>query len=431
MSRKIEIDSIDYKDREKIVNQLQIKLEGPKFSFMKSPKYIYPINIEGDHAFIPFSYGKNCPGGPFKTPDRKKYSKLICKFNGTLRENQKEIKKECLTHLNKYGSSIIAAYPGFGKTCTSIYIATKIKLRTLILVNRIVLIDQWVKSIDKFCPSAKVQVLKSKSKMEDCDFYIMNAANVPKNNSEYYKNIGFLIVDEVHLIMAEGLSKCMQKIVPRYLLGLSATPYREDGLNILLDLYFGKKKIFRKLYREHIVYKVETSFEPTVEFSSNGKVNWGVLLESQANDKDRNEMIINIIKHFKDRVFLVLCKRVSQGRYLVKRLQEEEVDVTSLIGSQQEYEQKSRVLVGTSSKAGTGFDHPRLNAMILATDIQSYFIQYLGRCMRTEDVKPIIFDIVDKNPILNRHFTVRRNVYTDHGGSVYDFSKLHPEVNVV
>ena len=316
-------------------------------------------------------------------------------------------------------------------TAMGIYIATKIKLKTLIVSHRIILINQWKDSIQKFCPTATVQVLTAKSVMKDCDFYIMNASNVPKHDHEFYKDIGFMIVDEVHLIMAEGMAKCMQKIVPRYLIGLSATPYREDGLNILLDLYFGKRKIYRKLFRKHIVYRIKTNFVPTVELSKNGRINWGVILDTQCNDRARNEMIVELVKFFPKRVFLVLCKRINQGNYLVQRLREEGEDVTSLIGKQQEFEQKSRILVGISSKVGTGFDHPRLDALILASDIQAYFIQYLGRCMRTQEGVPLIFDLVDKNPILDKHFRVRRSTYLEHGGSIQDFSKKYPDFEIV
>lgn len=316
-------------------------------------------------------------------------------------------------------------------TAISIYIATKIKLKTLIISHRIVLINQWKDSIKKFCPNATVQVLSAKSAMKDCDFYIMNPANTPKHTHDFYKHIGLLICDEVHLIMAEGLSKCMQRIVPRYVLGLSATPYREDGLNVLLDLYFGKRRIYRKLFRKHRVYRIKTNFVPTVELAANGRINWGVLLDSQCNDKARNEMIIKLIQFFTTRVFLVLCKRIDQGNYLVRRLQEEGEDVTSLIGKQQEFEQKSRILIGISSKVGTGFDHPRLDALILASDIQAYFIQYLGRCMRTQDGVPMIFDIVDKNPILDKHFKVRRSIYLEHGGVITDFKNKYPEFDVI
>ena len=68
--------------------------------------------------------------------------------------------------------------------------------------------------------------------------------------------------------------------------------------------------------------------------------------------------------------------------------------------------------------------------MILASDIQAYFIQYLGRCMRTEKGEPLIFDIVDKNPILEKHFKVRKAVYLEHGGSVSDMSKDFPSFQV-
>lgn len=431
MSREIHIDSVDEKDREQIMKDLQIKLEGSTYVQNSKSSYIYPIDVREDYAYIPFAYGRTCTGGPFPCPERDAYKKLTCRFEGSLRDEQKKVKTEAIDHLNKYGSTIIAAMPGFGKTAMSIYIATKIKLRVLVVTHRIVLIKQWKQSIHKFCPTSTVQVLTTQSKMNDCDFYIMNASNVHKKDVNFFKDIGFLIVDEVHLIMAEGLSKCMQRLVPRYVIGLSATPYREDGLNILLDLYFGKRKIYRKLFRKHTVYKVKTKFVPTVELANNGRVNWGVILDAQANDRNRNEMIIKIIKKFHKRVFLVLCKRVNQGEYLVRRLQEEGEDVTSLIGKQQEYEQTSRVLVGTSSKAGTGFDHPRLDAMILASDLQAYFIQYLGRCMRTKEVVPIIFDIVDKNPILDKHFRVRRATYLEHGGRIIDFEEKYPDFEII
>lgn len=720
MSRKMHIDSVSEADREQIMKDLQIKMEGSTYVKNSQTSYIYPIEVTEDHAYIPFSYGRTCAGGPFECPERNEFGKLKCKFEGSLREHQKEVKTEAISHLNKYGSTIIAAYPGYGKchgyntpilmfdgtikmvqdilkgdelmgddskvrnvqstcqgyeqmydiiqsngdtyrvneshilsltvlyskscnkyvikelikficdnfnreeqkkykdsilndnildievryylklsrkvkdvlkgykvavsfkeklvksdpylckkiygniphdykcnsrriqmavlagiidsdgyyvyekncyeiiekrekiahdieficrsiglttlikkvgnknyivsifgdnleyipikknvnnilhysknqdtllseievlpvkednyygftldgnhryllgdftvthnTAMGIYIATKIKLKTLIVSHRIVLINQWKDSINKFCPGATVQVLTAKSVMKDCDFYIMNPANVPKHDHEFYKDIGFMIVDEVHLIMAEGLSKCMQRIVPRYVIGLSATPYREDGLNMLLDLYFGNRKIYRKLFRKHNVYKINTSFVPTVELAKNGRVNWGVILDTQCNDMARNDMIVRLVKFFPKRVFLVLCKRINQGNYLVKKLLEEGEDVTSLIGKQQEFEQKSRILVGISSKVGTGFDHPRLDALILASDIQAYFIQYLGRCMRTQEGVPMIFDLVDKNPILDKHFKVRRATYIEHGGSITEFSKKYPDFEVI
>ncbi len=224
-------------------------------------------------------------------------------------DEQIKVKNEALTSLNKNGSCLISLYTGGGKTFTSINIACQIKLRTLIVVNKIVLIKQWKDSILKVCPSARIQTLQSTSVFEDCDFYIINAINVQKKGTTFFKDIGTLILDECHLIMAEQLSKCMLNIYPRYLIGLSATPYREDGLDPLLNFYFGENKIIRLLRREHIVYKVNTGFTPEVTLTKDGKINWSSLLDSICNNNDRNEIIINIVKKFSDRNILILSKR--------------------------------------------------------------------------------------------------------------------------
>ena len=313
-------------------------------------------------------------------------------------------------------------------TATSIYMASKIRLRTLIICHRIVLVQQWKESIKKFCPDATVQIVEGGgSVLEDVDFYIMNVVNVAKYPKGFYRDIGTVIVDECHLIMAEKLSMCMRYVTPRYLVGLSATPYRTDGLDALLDMYFGKYKIVRTLHRKHTVYRYDTGFKPEAKLNRMGKVDWGSVLNSQSVNTNRNEAIVRIIKYFPDRVFLILCKRVAQAEYLVRRLEEEKEDVTSLIGSNQEFERSSRVLVGTVQKTGVGFDHPRLNTLLLASDVEQYFVQYLGRVFRCEDSEPIIFDLVDNYSLLQKHFKTRQAVYVENGGVVRDFRKEFPD----
>lgn len=569
MSRKVTIDSLTDQDLKKLSTELQVAQEPSKYAFNTQPNYICLYEAEGNDLYIPFAYSRK-----YSRPERSQFPEQNIEFSGELRTGQKEVRKEAIERLNSHGSVIVASYPGWGKTITAINIASKIKMKTLILCHRIVLVNQWKDAIVKFCPKATVQVLTSASKMQDVDFYIMNATNVPKHSRNFYKEIGCLLVDECipgkipillengtkniedihsdfqqgkninvqsynehtksfelkkvtntwkrpitgktlmeisfygkqkiqctndhkiltssgyksakhlirgdfvvsytnlnktqtylrvqstkitdfgeekyvydlevednhnfvlgkngpvvhncHLIMADKLSQCMRYILPRYVLGLSATPYRTDGLDILLDMYFGKYKIVRKLYRKHIVYRYNTGLKPEVKLNKMGKVDWGSVLESQCSNRDRNEVIIRLIQHFPDRVFLVLCKRVDQANYIVERLQEEKEDVTSLIGSKQEFEQSSRVLVGTVQKTGVGFDHPRLDTLILASDVEQYFVQYLGRVFRRQDSEPIIFDLVDNYALLLKHFKTRNSVYVEHGGIVKDFHKEFP-----
>ena len=405
----------------KINDELKIEMKD-KYSFGPS-RYFIPYEVLGDEGdvAIPFAFGVR--DLKLKRRTRDKFNPMDVKFEGELREAQTEVKEEAIRILNKKGSIILSMYCGFGKTITSINLAATIGMKTLVVVNKLVLMSQWEESINRFCPGASVVKLTPKTKKctSGVDFLIINAINMPKMGADVFDNVGVVIVDEAHLIMAETVSKCMNSVSPRYLIGLTATPYRPDGLDALLGFYFGNDKIIRELYREHIVYKVPTGFEPTVELTEAGRLNWGSVLDSQSKDPDRNKLIVDIISKHADRTFLVLVKRVEQGEELERLLLERGEEVTSLVGSRQTFEVTSRVLIGTCSKVGTGFDHPRLDTLLLAADVEEYFIQYLGRCMRTREGVPVVFDLVDDNGVLKKHYGTRKKIYKRHGGVIKDY----------
>lgn len=425
MSIRCKILTLTNEMRKSIHSQLTIDIT-PKNNYYKgAKKFLTVYNIDNDNnVYLPYFYCRD----KLKIYPKVKneYPQTTIKFKGELTKEQRIIKTETVNLLNKQGCCILALYTGFGKTCLSLYIASKLSLKTLYINNRITIIEQLKESIEKFTYS-KVQIIQPGNKLDkNCDFYIINAINVPKFKYEFFEDIGTLIVDEIHNMLSEVLSTSLFYINPKYLIGLSATPYRKDGLDVLFDLYFGTEKIIRTLNRYHKVYKIETPFVPKIETTIDGKLDWGTILNSQAENKERNEKIIKILKKYNDRVFIVICKRVSQIKYLEQRLLEENENISALYGNRKKYDKTSRIIIGTIQKLGTGFDNPRTNALLLATDIESYFIQTLGRSMRTPTVEPIIFDIVDKFPRLNKHWLTRKDVYLSHGGeiSLLDWSSL-------
>ena len=420
MSRKLNLDNINMEKRHKIAKELCIEIPPTKY-FKGPPKYINPYEVDdNNNIFLPFSYDTS-----IDRPPREVLGKINSTFEGKLYEEQEDIKKECITNLNKTGSTLIAARTGFGKSALAINIAISIKLKTLIIVNRVVLTTQWKESIISFSPNSKVQILGSKkdSVKDDVDFYIINAINIIKRKQEEYNKIGTIICDEIHLILADKLSKCMTYLCPRYMIGLSATPYRNDGLNILFDLYFGKNKIVRKLYRKHDVYVVNTNIRPKIEKTQDGKINWNSLIDNLSTNNDRNKIILDLVNYFPSKVLLIVTKRVEQAEYLYEKLKENGESVDYLIGSKQVFDNKCRILIGTIQKVGVGFDFKQLDGLILAIDVESYFIQILGRVFRRKDNIPFVFDLVDDNPILKKHFETRKNVYLESGGNLIQYNK--------
>ena len=420
MSVKKNLNELSDKEKHKVDKELTIKLKSPIRNV--PPKIIVTYNVDdSDDVILPFAYGISNFNLKKTRPKREDLPNANIEFTGELRQEQVIVKNEIVRDLNKTGSGCISAYPGFGKTCMAINIACTIKLKTLIIVNKIVLIKQWEESINLFSPGATIQKVKPKAKLEDCDFYIINAQNVEKMGLEFFSQIGLCVVDEMHMIMAETLSRSLHYIFPRYLLGLSATPYRPDDLDILIAYYFGNNKVIRELHREHHVYVIETGITYKIEKTIDGRLNWGNLLDQQSEHEERNQTIIDIVRKFNTRNFLILVKRVKQGKILKKILEELGEDVTSLLGSSQEFNKESRILIGTCQKVGVGFDHKKLDALLLATDIEEYFIQYLGRVFRTRDKIPIVFDLVDDQQTLKRHYNTRKDTYLKHGGVFTSF----------
>jgi len=414
MSLITDLSLITDENKQKISDELRLKIEN-KYAYGPC-RYIYPYTIMDEEILIPFAFGVS--ELQLKRRTRDVFNVIENSFQGELRPEQQEVKKEAVQVLNKTGSIILSMYCGFGKTITAINLACTIKLKVLIIVNKIVLIKQWKESINLFCPSATVSCIKPKDKVIDSDFCIINAMNMEKFDKRMFEKFGTVVVDEAHLIMAEMISRCLTCVSPRYLIALTATPYRPDGLNKLLDFYFGEYKIIKELNRKHIVYTIETGFQPTIEQTNTGRLNWGIVLDSQANDEKRNNTIIDIICKFNERTFMVLVKRVSQAQYLSDKLKEKGENVSLITGSVQTYDDADRILIGTSGKIGTGFDHPKIDALMLAADVQEYFIQYLGRCMRTKTTEPLIFDLIDDNALLKKHYSTRKKIYKAHGGII-------------
>ena len=428
MSVKVPVSLFSQQELEQITTDLQLKLDGGnKYSKFKTIEYFDAYELDSDECvFLPLAYAITTFRTKIKSLSPTIFKKLELTFNGILRDEQIKVKDEAIKNLNKHKACLISCFPGFGKTLTSIYISVSINLKTLIIVNKLTLIDQWVQSINKLTNNkAKVKVLSVGKVVEDeDDFVIVNCINIPK--FQMMTQFGTLIVDECHLITSKILSQSIFRVTPRYVIGLSATPYRPDGLNKLIDLFFTEKKIIRNLHCPHTVYKVVTGFKPIVEYSADGKVNWNKILEGQCGDEKRNGIIIDIVTKYQDRNFMILSKRVEQSAYLHKKLLEKNEKVSILVGSSKEFDKDCRILIGTSSKLGTGFDFVKLNALILASDMEEYFIQYLGRIFRIAQdddnfVKPIVFDLLDENPILKRHFGTRKKVYQEAGGIIENY----------
>lgn len=349
---------------------------------------------------------------------------LICKID----VEKLEVGDYCGFEIDGNRRFLLGDFTVTHNTIMAIFIASQLQYKACVLCHRINIIDQWEYAIHKVCPEALVQVLQGNTPIDPAaDFYIMNVSNVGKRGIDDFNHVGILIVDEAHTICTENMSRALFYFKPKYLIGLTATPDRTDGMGKILDLYFGTERIVRKLRRPFNAYVYNTGFKPKSQQNAQGRLDWNSVLESQALEEKRNCEIVDVVRYFKTRTFLILCKRIDQTNILLKKLKAAGEDVDVFVGTKRTFNYESRILLSTYSKTGVGFDHPRLDALIVASDVEEGIEQYVGRVFRREDVVPIVFDFLDKMHTLFKHFLTRRLLYLSIGGDVKQFDETFPE----
>ena len=142
MSISTKIEDLTDDQRENVIKDLCIEIEDTKKKFFgPKTKKIYAYLLTNTHIYTPFYYSIKTLG---KTRNaRSSYSSIKCTFTGMLRDEQKVALKEGKALLNTNGCCIMSMYPGFGKTISAIKLACDIKLKTLIIVNKIILIERY------------------------------------------------------------------------------------------------------------------------------------------------------------------------------------------------------------------------------------------------------------------------------------------------
>lgn len=419
MSVKVPLDKLSIPLREKIINDLTTKNEDTKYGIGEKIE-VFKVTIEDDnkkYVSIPFSYAYQNPSVSLNIRNNGHPKAGDYTFDIPLNSIQEEVKEEIYDILNRTRSVLISLYTGAGKSLLGIFLASKLHYKTMILCHRLTIMNQWKDSILRSCPLAKVQIVGGKEPLEDdIDFYIMNITNVAKKSETQLKNIGLVMVDEAHCMCTDNTCQSLLQFYPKYLIGLTATP--ENVKNNILHYFYGSEWIVRKMFRPHNVYLIESLFKPEVKDNGRGTIDWNSVLQSQAESESFNEIIIEITKYFRNRTFFILCKRKDQTIYLYKRLKDLGENVDIYIANAKKYDDNARILVSSYSKGGVGMDCPKMDALIIGSDVMENVIQYIGRVFRRENTVPMIFDILAKNSVMYKHYLSRRQTYISLGGIV-------------
>ena len=373
---------------------------------------------------VPRFYGEDKIGPP-KEDRRPDPIKISTKFNGKLRDETHQ--NAAMAAALKAGHGVLSLPCGFGKTTVALAIACKLGYKTMIVVHKEFLANQWKERIQQFCPGASIGIVQQNKKETECDFIIamLQSLSLKEYSFNDFDTIGTLIVDEAHHICAKVFSQSLFKLCPKHIFGLSATPTRKDGLTKVLHWFMGPTffVIERENQDQVEVFPIEFTchrFSDPPPCTRQGKLSLATMITELTENRERNTVITKLIKDLckTTRQILVLtdrrhhcevlhqCFKTTSGLYM-GGMKEEDLNQSS----------KKKIIFATFSQAHEGLDIPTLDTVILTTP-KSDIVQSIGRIMRETHGKknnPHIYDIFDQWSICHAMYSKRLKVYRQGG----------------
>ena len=245
--------ALESSEQMQISKDLLMQPNAPKAPVQPEP---FPIYVENATTlFVPRYYGLETYGDPeeMRIHDGADTSQQM-RFAGELRDYQNIIVDKYVAHVHRGesgrgggggggGGGCLDVDPGKGKTVMALKIMSILKTKTLVVVHKTFLVNQWLERIRQFLPDARVGKIQGQEvDIENKDIVIgmLQSLSMKDYEDETFSDFGLTVFDECHHMSAEVFCRCMIKITTRYTLGLSGTMTRKDGLTKVFKMFLGE-----------------------------------------------------------------------------------------------------------------------------------------------------------------------------------------------
>jgi len=357
-------------------------------------------------------------------------------FNGELWEHQKKASTAILYDL--FG---VASLPtGSGKTALALYCIAKRRQPTLVVVHTKELLYQWRDEAKQFLKlkDDDIGLIGDGKKKVGKKLTIAIINSLRKMAPEVKDKVGFLIVDECHHVPSSTFIDAVSEFDCKFMLGLSATPKRKDGLTDLIYLYLGDLVYdadTQELQEKGVIMQPKVRTRNTsFDYPYNDDRDYQPMITALVNDSERNNLITQDVYNVSlsnSGVALVVSDRKDHCAELARLIEQKGFRVSLLTSVTAKGKRKKivddadagniDVLVSTSSLIGEGFNCKILSSLFLTTPIKSStkLEQIVGRIRRTAEGKepPVVYDYVDINGVLRASYRTRFRTYEKIGAT--------------
>ena len=345
----------------------------------------------------------------------------------------RDYQQEAIENLKKVrddGKTIALLYhaTGVGKTITAATDAKAVGGRTLFLVNALKLASQAKDTFARVWPEATLGEYTGGQKDVSQTVIFATVQSISKDLEKFSPTaFDYLIVDECHHAAANTYQKIFTYFHPKFILGLTATPERSDGEDMLelfqnvahkMDL---KTAVERGVLVPIRCIRVKTNIDLT-DVRINGIKYNSQDLESKLFIPERNQLIVDTyLKYVNGKKTVIFCASVDHAAEIAKLLRDNGVNAEAVSGRDRveirekvlkDYETGSTDVLCACDLLNEGWDSPHTTVLFMArpTMSKTIYMQQLGRgtrrCPGKDDL--LVIDFVDNANMFNMPYSLHR-----------------------
>lgn len=446
-----------------IISKIKKELTVKPFSSINTGYYTdvsYNIFLENTNKiYIPYFYGLKNFGIPksFKISNPERIPDIYTTYAGyDLRDKQKIVVNKYLEHIqfdsnkesnnniNKTGG-LLELHTGFGKTLIAMYLISQLKYKTIIIVQKEFLMEQWIENICRSLPNARIGKIQGETiDIENKDIVIgmLQSLSMKEYPSSIFSSFGFLIVDEVHHISSNVFSKALFKINTYYTLGLSATMDRKDKTDWVFKLFLGdiihkekQRDIDYGVVVRAVEYKMDDSLYENIQCDAKGNPLYSCMISKICEYNLRTHFILRLIydtlKENPNQQIMVLAQNRNILNYLYELITKNtgntgntgnkplDISIGYYLGGMKKIDLKisesKTIILATYAMASEALDIKTLTTLFMITS-KSDIVQSVGRILRDKnESSPVIYDIIDSHQIFKNQWRKRMSFYKKEG----------------
>jgi len=434
--------ALDTPELMQIRKDLSMRPYAPQSPIKPEP---FPIYVETPQTiYVPRYYGLETYGEPEENRLRHGVSCPNLVFNGELRDYQTAIVNKYIRHVQhaagangrEGGGGCLDVDPGKGKTVMALKIMSILKVKTIVVVHKTFLMNQWLERIQQFLPEARVGRIQGQEvDVENKDIVIgmLQSLSMKEYDDNVFSEFGLSVFDECHHMSAEVFCRCMMKVTTKYTLGLSGTMTRKDGLTKVFIMFLGevvhkeKSSTEANVVVKSIQYYVADDEFNQLETDYRGNPKFSTMITKLCSFEPRSEFILGVIENEmklnNDQQIMVLAHNKSILSYLYDAIVDRDIagcgkNVGYYLGGMKDVDLKTseskKIIIATYAMASEGLDIPTLTTLIMATP-KTDVCQSVGRILRTKHAHPLVIDFVDHHDIFKSQWMKRQAYYLKSG----------------